>query len=107
MNGVGPGESTDFASGVEDVFLAGFDAWGDLGQVRLCWTYLNCTGRSLLFTNGVAEVLPMVVPENRGRWVESFFTRHAGVLWWRDRWIELKSLVLVLSKKNHKFSWMD
>lgn len=32
MNGVGS-EAGDFASGVEDVFLAGFDAWGELGQV--------------------------------------------------------------------------
>lgn len=35
MNGVGDVQA-DFASGVEDVFLAGFDAWGELGQVRGC-----------------------------------------------------------------------
>lgn len=31
MNGVG--SEGDFTSGVEDVFLAGFEAWGELGQV--------------------------------------------------------------------------
>lgn len=31
MNRVG--SEGDFASGVEDVFLAGFEAWGELGQV--------------------------------------------------------------------------
>lgn len=33
MNSVG--SEGDFASGVEDVFLAGFEAWGELGQVSL------------------------------------------------------------------------
>lgn len=33
MNGGSEGEG-DFATGVEDVFLAGFEAWGELGQVR-------------------------------------------------------------------------
>ena len=34
MNGGGTEVVGDFANGVEDVFLAGFDAWGELGQVR-------------------------------------------------------------------------
>lgn len=43
MNGVGDVQG-DFASGVEDVFLAGFDAWGELGQVREC-VWGDCKGK--------------------------------------------------------------
>lgn len=43
MNNGGGGGDGDFSSsgGVEDVFLAGFESWSELGggQVRLLWCY--------------------------------------------------------------------